>query len=28
MMVDAGFTNVTYRNLTGGVVAIHSGHHG
>ena len=27
MMVDAGFTNVTYRNLTGGVVAIHSGHH-
>ena len=28
MMVDAGFSNVTYRNLTGGVVAIHSGHHG
>jgi len=28
MMVDAGFTNVTYRNLTGGVVAIHSGQHG
>jgi demethylmenaquinone methyltransferase/2-methoxy-6-polyprenyl-1,4-benzoquinol methylase len=27
MMVDAGFSNVTYRNLTGGVVAIHSGHH-
>ncbi len=28
MMVDAGFTNVTYRNLTGGIVAIHSGQHG
>ncbi len=28
MMVEAGFMNVTYRNLTGGVVAIHSGHHG
>ena len=28
MMVDAGFSNVTYRNLTGGVVAIHSGQHG
>jgi len=28
MMVTAGFKNVTYRNLTGGVVAIHSGHHG
>jgi demethylmenaquinone methyltransferase/2-methoxy-6-polyprenyl-1,4-benzoquinol methylase len=28
MMVEAGFTNVTYRNLTGGIVAIHSGHHG
>ena len=28
MMVAAGFENVTYRNLTGGVVAIHSGHHG
>lgn len=28
MMVEAGFSNVTYRNLTGGVVAIHSGHHG
>lgn len=28
MMVEAGFENVTYRNLTGGVVAIHSGHHG
>ena len=27
MMVDAGFSNVTYRNMTGGVVAIHSGHH-
>jgi len=27
MMVAAGFSNVTYRNLTGGVVAIHSGHH-
>lgn len=27
MMVEAGFSNVTYRNLTGGVVAIHSGHH-
>lgn len=25
MMVKAGFNNVTYRNLTGGVVAIHSG---
>jgi len=28
MMEEAGFTNVTYRNLTGGVVAIHSGYHG
>jgi demethylmenaquinone methyltransferase/2-methoxy-6-polyprenyl-1,4-benzoquinol methylase len=28
MMVDAGFSNVTYRNLTGGIIAIHSGHHG
>jgi demethylmenaquinone methyltransferase/2-methoxy-6-polyprenyl-1,4-benzoquinol methylase len=28
MMVEAGFSNVTYRNLTGGVVAIHSGNHG
>ena len=28
MMVNAGFSNVTYRNLTGGVVAIHSGQHG
>ena len=28
MMVEAGFINVTYRNLTGGIVAIHSGHHG
>lgn len=27
MMVNAGFTKVTYRNLTGGVVAIHSGQH-
>jgi len=27
MMVTAGFSKVTYRNLTGGVVAIHSGHH-
>jgi demethylmenaquinone methyltransferase/2-methoxy-6-polyprenyl-1,4-benzoquinol methylase len=27
MMVAAGFTKVTYRNLTGGVVAIHSGQH-
>jgi len=27
MMVDAGFGKVTYRNLTGGIVAIHSGHH-
>jgi len=27
MMVEAGFGKVTYRNLTGGVVAIHSGHH-
>jgi len=27
MMVEAGFSKVTYRNLTGGVVAIHSGHH-
>ena len=27
MMVEAGFTNVTYRNLTGGIVAIHSGYH-
>ncbi|WP_421692985.1 bifunctional demethylmenaquinone methyltransferase/2-methoxy-6-polyprenyl-1,4-benzoquinol methylase UbiE [Aestuariivirga sp.] len=25
MMDDAGFANATYRNLTGGVVAIHSG---
>jgi demethylmenaquinone methyltransferase/2-methoxy-6-polyprenyl-1,4-benzoquinol methylase len=25
MIEDAGFANVTYRNLTGGVVAIHSG---
>jgi demethylmenaquinone methyltransferase/2-methoxy-6-polyprenyl-1,4-benzoquinol methylase len=28
MMVEAGFSNVTYRNLTGGVVAIHTGNHG
>jgi demethylmenaquinone methyltransferase/2-methoxy-6-polyprenyl-1,4-benzoquinol methylase len=28
MMVAAGFENVTYRNLSGGIVAIHSGHHG
>jgi len=28
LMVEAGFSNVTYRNLTGGVVAIHSGFHG
>ena len=28
MMEEAGFTNVTYRNLTSGVVAIHSGYHG
>lgn len=27
MMVEAGFSKVTYRNLTGGIVAIHSGHH-
>jgi demethylmenaquinone methyltransferase/2-methoxy-6-polyprenyl-1,4-benzoquinol methylase len=27
MLEDAGLTNVTYRNLTGGVVAIHSGYH-
>lgn len=27
MMEDAGFSNVTYRNMTGGVVAIHSGYH-
>lgn len=27
MMVEAGFSNVTFRNLTGGIVAIHSGHH-
>jgi demethylmenaquinone methyltransferase/2-methoxy-6-polyprenyl-1,4-benzoquinol methylase len=25
MIEDAGFHNVSYRNLTGGVVAIHSG---
>jgi len=28
MMEIAGFSNVTYRNMTGGVVAIHSGYHG
>ena len=28
MLEDAGFSNVTYRNMTGGVVAIHSGFHG
>ncbi len=28
MMEDAGFKNVTYRNMTGGIVAIHSGYHG
>lgn len=27
MMEDAGFQNVTYHNMTGGVVAIHSGYH-
>jgi demethylmenaquinone methyltransferase/2-methoxy-6-polyprenyl-1,4-benzoquinol methylase len=27
MLEDAGFINVTYRNMTGGVVAIHSGYH-
>ena len=27
MMEDAGFSNVTYQNMTGGIVAIHSGHH-
>ena len=27
LMVEAGFENVTYQNLTGGVVAIHSGQH-
>lgn len=27
MMEDAGFANVTYRNMTGGIVAIHSGYH-
>jgi ubiquinone/menaquinone biosynthesis C-methylase UbiE len=25
MMLEAGFTSVTHENLTGGVVAIHSG---
>lgn len=28
MMEDAGFEDVTYRNMTGGIVAIHSGYHG
>ena len=28
MLEDAGFSNVTYRNMTGGIVAIHSGYHG
>ncbi|MGD9265471.1 MAG: bifunctional demethylmenaquinone methyltransferase/2-methoxy-6-polyprenyl-1,4-benzoquinol methylase UbiE [Lysobacterales bacterium] len=28
MMIAAGFENVTYRNLSGGIVAIHSGYHG
>jgi len=28
MMEDAGFTNVSYLNMTGGIVAIHSGYHG
>lgn len=28
MMEDAGFESVTYRNMTGGIVAIHSGYHG
>ena len=27
MLEDAGFINVTYQNMTGGVVAIHSGYH-
>ena len=27
MMDDAGFDQVRYRNLTGGIVAIHSGVH-
>jgi len=27
MLEDAGFSNVTYRNMTGGIVAIHSGYH-
>jgi len=26
MLEDAGFSNVTYRNMTGGIVAIHSGY--
>jgi demethylmenaquinone methyltransferase/2-methoxy-6-polyprenyl-1,4-benzoquinol methylase len=25
MMADAGFDNVSYHNLTGGVVALHKG---
>ena len=28
MLRDAGFSNVTYRNLSGGIVAIHRGTHG
>jgi len=28
MLEDAGFSNVTYHNMTGGIVAIHSGYHG
>ncbi|NIP18733.1 MAG: bifunctional demethylmenaquinone methyltransferase/2-methoxy-6-polyprenyl-1,4-benzoquinol methylase UbiE [Xanthomonadales bacterium] len=28
MMRNAGFERVTYRNLSGGIVAIHSGYHG
>ncbi len=27
MMIDAGFNDVTYLNLSGGIVAIHSGYH-
>jgi len=28
MLEEAGFSNVTYRNMTGGIVAIHSGYRG
>jgi len=28
MLEEAGFSSVTYRNMTGGIVAIHSGYHG